>query len=117
MLLSASEARPGPDVQNVNGWTMFFLLVAWDSRDQRKPGTERSFLPQLASGARSGIAITRPTAAMVIRSVAGSPRMPVYGTGTTARAAVHSGGCGAGSRGLNGAQCSESSGSLSRGEA
>jgi len=29
-------------------------------------GTERSFLPQLASGASSGTAITRPTAAMVI---------------------------------------------------
>ena len=36
MMLSASEARPGPDVQNVNGWTMFFLRVAWESRNQSK---------------------------------------------------------------------------------
>ena len=40
-------------------------------------GPERSVLPQLASGASSGFAITRPTAAMVIRSAAGSPRLPV----------------------------------------
>ena len=44
-------------------------------------GTERSFLPQLASGTSCGFAIPRPTAAMVIRSAA-SPRMPVRGTGT-----------------------------------
>ena len=36
MMLSASEARPGPDVQNVNGWRLVFLLVAWDCRDQSK---------------------------------------------------------------------------------
>ena len=45
-------------------------------------GPERSVLPQLASGSSSGFAITRPTAAMVIRSAAGAPRMPVRGIGT-----------------------------------
>jgi hypothetical protein len=36
MMLSASEARPGTDVQAVNGWMLFFLLVAWESRNQLK---------------------------------------------------------------------------------
>ena len=36
MMLSASEAWPGTDVQDVNGWTLFFLLVAWEDRDQSK---------------------------------------------------------------------------------
>jgi hypothetical protein len=37
-MLSASEAWPGACVQDVNGWTVFFLLVAWESRDQAKRG-------------------------------------------------------------------------------
>ena len=34
MMLSASEARPDAYVQDVNSWTVFFLLVAWESSDQ-----------------------------------------------------------------------------------
>jgi hypothetical protein len=34
MMLSASEARPGTDVQAVNSGTVFFLLVAWEYGDQ-----------------------------------------------------------------------------------
>ena len=37
MMLSASEARPGPDVQDVNNWILFFLLVAWEYRNRSKP--------------------------------------------------------------------------------
>jgi hypothetical protein len=36
MMLSASEAWPGADGQDVNSWTVFFLLVAWEDRDQSK---------------------------------------------------------------------------------
>jgi hypothetical protein len=36
MMLSASEARPDAYARDVNGWTVFFLLVAWESRDQAK---------------------------------------------------------------------------------
>jgi hypothetical protein len=36
MMLSASEAWPGTYVQDVNGWTVFFRLVAWESSDQAK---------------------------------------------------------------------------------
>ena len=77
MMLSASEAWPGAYVQDVNGWTVFFLLVAWESRDQVKRELSGASYSSSASGASSGFAITRPTAAMVIRSAAGSPRMPV----------------------------------------
>jgi hypothetical protein len=35
-MLSASEAWPGAHAQDGNGWTVFFLLVAWESSDQAK---------------------------------------------------------------------------------
>jgi hypothetical protein len=35
-MLSASEAWPGAHAQDGNGWTVFFLLVAWESSDQVK---------------------------------------------------------------------------------
>jgi hypothetical protein len=34
MMLSVSEAWLGAYVQDVNGWMMFFLLVAWEDRSQ-----------------------------------------------------------------------------------
>jgi hypothetical protein len=36
MMLSASEAWPGTDVQDVNNWTLLFLVVAWGSCYQAK---------------------------------------------------------------------------------
>jgi hypothetical protein len=39
------EAWPGAYVQDVNNWMLFFLLVAWEYRNQSKPKLSGAFYP------------------------------------------------------------------------
>jgi hypothetical protein len=101
MMLSASEARPDAYARDVNGWTVFFLLVAWESSDQAKRDLRGASSPssQAAPVVGSRSFSRQPPCSFEAQPARRACRLT--GTGTTARAAVHGGGCGAGSRGVS----------------
>ena len=47
MMLLAFETWPGAWVQDVNGWPLFFLPVAWESSDQSKRELSGASSPSL----------------------------------------------------------------------
>ena len=53
-MLSASEATSGAYAQDVNSWTVFFLLVAWEYRNQSKRELSGASSPSPQAAPRVG---------------------------------------------------------------